>query len=156
VPQLVQVTVKFRTSWRTGVTPLGLHGQSKSGRYENRNVVDLGSAPNFRHAASYLPRCSVSTSIVAGSRASRRIVRLRVPLVVDLRREPTEDALRLGLVGRRLAQVELAAGQRVKTGVHDDLERAAALADRTALTTAAATLAIRAEYWMPRWPPLIR
>jgi hypothetical protein len=62
--------------------------------------------------------------------------RLGVPPLVDLGRQPTEDALCLGPVGRRLTQVELAAGQRVQAGVDDDLKRATTLTDRTALTTA--------------------
>ena len=53
-----------------------------------------------------------------------------MPLLVDLRREPAQDALSLSLVGRRLAQVELATRQWVHARVDDDLERATTLTDR--------------------------
>jgi hypothetical protein len=59
-----------------------------------------------------------------------------VPLLVDLRREPAQDALSLSLVGRRLTQVELATRQWVHARVDDDLERATTLTDRPTLTAA--------------------
>jgi hypothetical protein len=61
-------------------------------------------------------------------------VDLRVPLLVNLSSQSAKDALRLGLVGGRLPEAQLAPGERVDARVHDDLERGAAPADHPAGT----------------------
>ena len=62
-------------------------------------------------------------------RCAERRLRPRVALLVDLREQPREDLLRLGLVAGGLGEVVRLAGQRVRTGVDEHLERAAAAAD---------------------------
>jgi hypothetical protein len=60
---------------------------------------------------------------------------LGVLLLVDLGGEPAQDATRFGLVGRRLAESEIATGERILTGVDDHLERLSPLTDHAAGTT---------------------
>ena len=69
-------------------------------------------------------------------RGGERGLRPGVAALVDLAEQTGEDLSRLGLAGRGLGEVVSLAGQRVDTGVDQDLERVSPLADVATLAPA--------------------